>query len=90
MYAGGGERGKRLYFAQRMNQKDTDQNNEHIGNENLSPVVGWTQGLIQPLIPGTFKTNSRSRRPASVCICPFYYFRFVGLEMICWFILRES
>lgn len=32
-----------------MNQKDTDQNNEHKGNEDFSAVAGWTQGHTQPV-----------------------------------------
>lgn len=50
MYSGGGERGKRLHIAQRMYEKDTDLSNEHVGNEDFSHVVGWTQRHTQPVI----------------------------------------
>lgn len=89
MYSGGGERGKRLDIAQRMNEKDTDQNNEYMGNENFSPIVGWSQEHTQPVIQALIRQIPGAEDSLVFCIWPFYYFKFIGLEKICLFLLRE-
>lgn len=33
-----------------MDKEDTDQNKEHMGSEDFSPAVGWTQKHTQPVV----------------------------------------
>lgn len=52
-----------------MEEEDTDQNKEHMGSEDFSPVMGWTQR------PASGKTNSGCRASDVVFwTCSLYYF----------------
>lgn len=68
-------------------EENMHQNKQHLRSKDFSLVAGQTQGNNQPVIQASLK---QATRVCQVLYTSFFIPIFVELEVICWFVLRES